>query len=217
MKARKLSVLMTIGLFALAHRSDGQQAQPVADQLRLAGVMPRGAMVYVQASDLAALMKTWLASPVRSQFYDSASFAAFQKSRIYLKLQDRKKDFDSAIGVGLDESRLTELAGRASAVSIYDISKIELVFVTEVPRARAVASALFKLAPQFSERSADGTSYYVRDVTTDGGRLNQQFCFAYVESKLIVTTTEGLMIRAIANVRSCGFDVGYGPNHQAFG
>jgi len=204
MKARKLSVLMTIGLFALAHRSDGQQAQPVADQLRLAGVMPRGAMVYVQASDLAALMKTWLASPVRSQFYDSASFAAFQKSRIYLKLQDRKKDFDSAIGVSLDESRLAELAGRASAVSIYDIGKIELVFVTEVPRARAVASALFKKAPQFQERSAEGISYYVRDVTTDGGRLNEQFCFAYLEGKLIVTTTEGLMIRAIGNVKTPG-------------
>src|SRR5260370_41983087 len=168
--------------------------------------MPRGAMVYVQANDLSTLMKTWLASSVRSQFYESASFAAFQKSRIYLKLQDRKKDFDSAIGVGLDESRLAELAGRASAVSIYDIGKIEMVFVTEVPRARAVASALFKQASQFQERSAEGTSYYVRDVTTDGGRLNQQFCFAYVEGKLMVTTTEGLMVRAIANNKTAAAD-----------
>lgn len=193
-----------MAMTVLAHRSDGQQAQPVADQLRLAGVMPRGAVVYVQASDLGALMKTWLASPIRSQFYDSASFAAFQKSRIYLKLQDRKKDFESAISVALDENRLAELAGRASAVSIYDIGKIELVFVTEVPRARAIASTLFKQAPQFQERSADGISYYVRDITTDGGRLNEQFCFAYIEGKLIVTTTEGLMIRAIGNVKTPG-------------
>jgi hypothetical protein len=204
MRKNRLILLIVLAMTALAHRSDGQQAQPVADQLRLAGVMPRGAMVYVQASDLSALMKTWLASPVRSQFYDSASFAAFQKSRVYLKLQDRKKDFESAIGVGLDEKRLAELAGRASAVSIYDIGKIEMVFVTEVPRARAVASALFKQAPQFQERSADGISYYVRDVTTDGGRLNEQFCFAYIEGKLIVTTTEGLMIRAIGNVKTPG-------------
>ncbi len=206
MGTKKLIMLIAVAMLALAHRSDGQQARPVAEQLRLAGVMPRGAMVYVQASDLSALMKIWLASPVRSRFYDSASFAAFQKSHVYLKLQDRKKDFETAIGVGLDEKRLAELAGRASAVSIYDIGKLELVFVTEVPRARAVASALFKQAPQFSERSADGTSYYVRDVTTDGGRLNQQFCFAYVEGKLIVTTTEGLMIRAIANAKAATAD-----------
>ncbi|HJZ68505.1 MAG TPA: hypothetical protein VKF81_10320, partial [Blastocatellia bacterium] len=52
----------------------------------------------------------------------------------------------------------------------------------------------------------EGMSYYVRDVTTDGGRLNQQFCFAYVEGKLIVTTTEGLMIRAIGNIKNSGAD-----------
>lgn len=206
MRTKKLTMLIAISILALAHRSDGQQARPIAEQLRLAGVMPSGSMVYVQANDLSALMKIWLASPVRSQFYDSASFAAFQKSRIYLKLQDRKKDFESAIGVELNENRVAELAGGASAVSIYDIGKIEIVFVTEVPRVRAVASTLFKQAPKFTERSANGTSYYVRDVTTDGGRLNQQFCFAYVESKLIVTTTEGLMIRAIANAKAAGSD-----------
>jgi len=206
MRTKKLMLLIGIAMLALAHRSDGQQPRSVADQLKLAGVMPRGAMVYVQANDLSALMKTWLASPVRSQFYESASFEAFQKAHVYLKIQDRKKDFETAIGVGLDEKRLAELAGRASAVSIYDIGKLEIVFVTEIPRARAVASALFKQAQQFQERSADGTSYYVRDVTTDGGRLNQQFCFGYVEDKLIVTTTEGLMIRAVANAKAAGAD-----------
>ncbi len=197
MRTKPLILSIAILILVVSHRSDGQQARPVAEQLKLAGVMPRGAMVYVQANDLSTLMKTWLASSVRSQFYESPSFAAFQKSRIYLKLQNRKKDFESAIGVELNENRLAELSGGASAVSIYDIGKIEMAFVTEVPRVRAVASTLFKQAPQFSERSANGTSYYVRDVTTDGGRLNQQFCFAYVEGKLIVTTTEGLMIRAL--------------------
>jgi len=201
MRMRKLILLMAVAVLALGHRSDGRQARSIADQLKLAGVMPRGAMLYLQTSDLAALMRTWLASPVRSQFYDSASFASFQKSRVYLKLQDRKKDIETAIGIGLDENRLAELAGRESAISIYDIGKIEIVFVTEIPRARAVASALFKQAPQFQERSADGTAYYVRDVSTDGGRLNEQFCFAYIDGKLIVTTTEGLMLRAIANTK----------------
>lgn len=96
MRGKRLILVIVVAMTALVCRSDGQQAQPVADQLRLAGTMPRGAMVYVQASDLATLMKTWLASPIRSNFYDSASFAAFAKSRIYLKLQDRKKDFESA-------------------------------------------------------------------------------------------------------------------------
>ncbi|HWN97911.1 MAG TPA: hypothetical protein VNS63_01420, partial [Blastocatellia bacterium] len=172
----------------------------------LAGVMPRGAMLYVQAADLSALMKRWLASSVRDQFYKSASFTAFSKSRIYLKLEDRKKDFETALGFGLDEDRLAELAGGVSAVGIYDIGNLELVLVTEVARARAVTTRLFKRAPQFSERQASDGVYYVRDVTTDGGRLNQQFCFGHVDGRLIITTTEGLMIRAMANAKSAGSD-----------
>src|SRR5262245_53463677 len=206
MRVPKVILLIAVVTLAIVHRSDGQQARSVAEQLKLASVMPKGALLYLQTADLSALMKTWLASPVRSQFYDSASFTQFQKSGIYLKLQDRKKDFEAAVGVGLDENRLAELAGKASALSIYDIGKIEMVFVTEVPRARAIATALFKQAPQFQERSADGTSYYVHDVNADGGRLNQQFCFAYVEDKLILSTTEGLMIRAIANSKNSGAD-----------
>jgi hypothetical protein len=201
MKRKKSILLIAVALLAIAHRSDGQPTRSVAEQLKLTRVMPRGAMVYVQANDLSALMKTWLASPVRAQFYQSASFEVFKKSHVYLKLQARIQEFETAIGIGIDEKRLSELAGRASAVSVYDIGKLELVFVTEIARARAVVSTLFKQAPQFQERSADGTSYYVRDVSTDGGRLSQQFCFAYVEDKLIVTTTEGLMIRAIANAK----------------
>src|SRR5262249_3392503 len=115
-------------------------------------------------------------------------------------------DFETALGFGLDEGRLSELAGGASAVSIYDIGKLEMVFVTEIPRARAISSALFQQVPQFQERNAGGTPYYVHEVATDGGRVNQQFCFAYSGDKLIVTTTEGLMIRGLANLAAAGAD-----------
>lgn len=206
MKLSRLILLIAVAVTALSHVSDGQQARPVAEQLKLASVCPRGALVYVQSRDLSAMMKAWLASTVRDRFYKSASFEAFSKSRIWLKMLNRKKDLESAIGVGIDESRLGELAGGATAVSIYDIGKLEVVLVTEVARERAVATSLFKQAPQFQERNAAGTAYYVRDVATDGGRLNQQFCFAHANGKLIVTTTEGLMIRALGNAKTASAD-----------
>ncbi|MEW6208969.1 MAG: hypothetical protein AB1631_11425 [Acidobacteriota bacterium] len=199
-------ILFLVLALALAQKSDGQQTRQVSDQLKLAAVMPRGPLVYVQARDLAALMKTWLASPVRAQFYDSPSFKAFSTSHVYLKFQDRKADIEKATGIGIDESRLAEFAGGASALSIYDIGKLEMVFVTEVARERAIATLLFKQLPQFQERSADGASYYAREFTTDNGNLNQQFCFAYSDGKLIVTSTEGLMIRALKNSRQSGED-----------
>jgi hypothetical protein len=206
MKITRVILFLVVALVAVTHRSDGQQARPVAEQLKLAGAMPVGAMVYIQARDLSALMKAWLSSAIHEKFYKSASFNAFSQSRIYLKLQDRRTDFETALGFGLDESRLAELAGGMSAISIYDIGNLELVFITEVARERAVATALFKQAPQFQERPSANGVYYVRDVTTDGGQLRQQFCFAYVSGKLVVTTTEGLMVRTLANIKAEGAD-----------
>ena len=198
----KLALFSLVILAAATAASDAGQAVPISEQLRLARVMPARAMLYIQARDLSSLMKRWASSPVRAGYYKSDSFTAFSKSRAYLKLQDRKKDFESSIGFGLDEKRLAEIAGGASAVALYDIGRIDIVLVTEIARPRAIATALFKQAAKFEERSADGTSYYVRDVTTDGGRLNQQFCFAYSDGKLVVTTAEGLMVRALANVKA---------------
>ena len=106
MRISRIALLFMVAVAALAHQSDGQSARPVSEQLRLASITPRGAMVYVQARDLAALMKLWVASPVRDKFYKSKNFAAFSASHAYLKLQDRKKDFETALGFGLDESRL---------------------------------------------------------------------------------------------------------------
>ncbi len=206
MRVSKVILLIAIAVLALSHQSDGQQPRPVSEQLRLASVMPRGAMVYLQVRDLSTLMKTWLASTVHKAFYDSASYKNFEKSNVALKFQSRKEDFEKALGFGVDESRLAELAGGTSAVALYDIGKLELVFVTEVAREKAIANTLFKNLPQFQERSARDGVYYVREVATDGGRLTQQFCFAYADGKLVVTTTEGLMIRALTNAKTAGDD-----------
>jgi hypothetical protein len=198
--------LVAVAVLALSHRSDGQQPAPLEEQLKLASVMPRGAMIYIQTRDLAALMRRWTSSPIREAFYKSDSYTAFSQSRVFLKLQDRRKDFETALGFGMDESRLADLAGGVTALSVYDIGKMELVFVSQMPRERALATVLLKQARQFQERPAGNAVYYVRDVSTDGGRLNQQFCFSYAGDKLIVATTEGLMIRALANAGGSGSD-----------
>src|SRR5689334_20676378 len=206
MKVIRAIVVLAVVVAALWHASDGQPPRPVAEQLRLAGVMPRGALVYVQARDLSALMKAWTASTVRNKFYASPSYTAFSKSRVFLKFQDRRADFEKVLGFGMDEDRLTEIAGGASAVAVYDIGKLDMVFVTELAREKALLTTMFKQLAQFQERNSDSGSYYAKDVQTDGGRLSQQFCFAHAGGKLIVTTSEGLMIRALAAVKNNGAD-----------
>ncbi|MFL6216179.1 MAG: hypothetical protein ACJ74J_20015 [Blastocatellia bacterium] len=206
MKVLRAIVSLVVIVAALWHSSDGQPQRPLAEQLRLAGAMPRGALVYVQARDLSALMKAWTASTVRNKFYASPSYTAFSKSRVFLKFQDRRGDFEKALGFGIDEGRLTEIAGGASAIAVYDIGKLDMIFVTELAREKALLTTMFKQLAQFQERNSDSGIYYAKDVQTDGGRLSQQFCFAHAGGKLIVTTSEGLMIRALAAVKNNGAD-----------
>jgi hypothetical protein len=193
---RKKALLIIVALAALLIRSDGQTPRPLAEQFRLARLFPRGALVYLQVRDLSALLRRWLASPIRKRFYESKGFEAFSKSRIYLKLEARKKDIERAVGFGLSEELLATIWGGASAISIYDIGNTELMFVTEVRR--AVLAALFKQLTRFQEQTANGVTYYSAEFVTDEGRLSQQFCFAYARGRLIATTSERLMIMALS-------------------
>src|SRR5215813_7806660 len=132
MSKRRVGLVVLLIIAALTISSDAQQSPPLSEQMKLASAMPSGAMLYIQAKDLGALMRRWSASPVRKGYYDSKSFEAFTHSHLYLKLQDRKKDFESALGFGLDEQRLAEISGGASALALYDIGKIELVLLSEM-------------------------------------------------------------------------------------
>jgi hypothetical protein len=54
---------------------------------------------------------------------------------------------------------------------------------------------------QFQETGLpDGTSYYSRDVEADRGRRQQKFAFASLGGRLIVATSEPLLLRTLANI-----------------
>lgn len=206
MRAGKPLLIVAILFISLANKSDAQQPIPIERRLRLARAMPAGALVYVQARDLTALLRRWLASSQHEEFYKSASYTSFSRSRIFLKLDARRKDFESAIGAGIGEDRLAELAGGMSALALYDIGNTEMVFATELSREKAVAGVLFKNLPRFEERRAEETNYYVAQVSTDGGRLKQQFCFAHANGTLFLTTAEGLMLRLLRSLKGAESD-----------
>ena len=161
---------------------------------RFAGAMPRGALVYVEARDMAGLLKTWLASPTRARYFESASYRSFRRSRLYLKLQDRLGDLQRGFGVELTDERLAEISGGPTALAIYDPGKLEVVMVTEVPAERALASSLFAKAGEFERRAtAKGVPYYAREVVSDGGSLVQRIEGAWVTADIQLVLLEGIL------------------------
>src|SRR5262245_45614808 len=80
-----------------------------SEPTRFAASMPRGALAYLELRDLGGLMKQWLASPSRGRYYASASYRAFRRSRLYLKLQDRLSDLQEGFGFELTEENLAKV------------------------------------------------------------------------------------------------------------
>ena len=185
---------------------------------RFAASMPSGALVYLEARDMAGLLKAWLASPTRARYFESASYRSFRRSRLYLKLQDRLGDLRNGFGVDVTDERLAEVVGGPTAMAIYDPGKLEVLLVSEVAADRALASSLFAGAANFERRAtAKGVPYYAREVVTDGGSLVQRIAFGHANGRLWIGTSEALVAAAIDGPQDGGLAVPIGESVKAAG
>jgi hypothetical protein len=162
---------------------------------------PRGALVYAQVSDLPALLRLWDESKLKERYLSSTNFRQFQSGHVALKLVRRFQEFDAALGFTLDAAALAGATEKKAAVAVYDIGRMELVFVAPVSEEKALAARLFQSADDFEKTELpDGTVYYGRDVEADRGRQKQKILFAFARGRFVLATSEELMLRALANV-----------------
>jgi hypothetical protein len=167
----------------------------------LAADVPRGALVYVQFGDLPALVKRWDESQLKERYLASTNFQQFQSRHLALKLIERWEEFNSAVGFPLDALTISEAAEKGAALAVYDVGRLEMVFVAPVGEEKLAATKFFAGADQFEETELpDGTSYYSRAVEADRGRREQKFCFASARGRLVLATSEPLLLRTLANI-----------------
>jgi hypothetical protein len=57
---------------------------------------------------------------------------------------------------------LESIAGKRSAVALYDIGRLEFLYISEVPQAEAIKTALWQSRAQYEPRAAAGIPFYVR-------------------------------------------------------
>lgn len=168
----------------------------------LAADFPRGALVYAQFSDLPALLKQWDESPLKQQYLGSANYAAFQHRHLALKLVQRWTEFNDGLGFQLDTASLGEASQAGAAVAIYDIGRLDLVFIAPLSEEKLALTSFFKSKSQFEETELpDGTTYYRHDVEADRGRQKQVIAFATVKGRFVLATKEQLLLQTIANIK----------------
>ncbi len=85
------------------------------------------------------------------------------------------------------------MAGSESALALYDIGKLQFIYITRLPSANSMQSQLWQTRAKFETRSAGGVTFYLRRDTESQREVE----FAVSENYLLLATREDLMASAL--------------------
>jgi hypothetical protein len=159
----------------------------------LSRYVPAGSLLYLQAKDVYALLGDWNSSPQKSSWVNSKNYEVYSRSRLFLRLQGAGEQFAAAAGLPPDMNFLTQVAGTQSALALYDIGKLEFLYITKLPPPSSMQSALWQTRAKFETRSAAGLTFYVRR----DPQSEREVAFAVNGDYLILATREDLLAGAL--------------------
>ena len=154
---------------------------------------PAGVLLYLQAKDFSSLLSDWNSSPQKQQWVKSANYEVFSNSRLLLRLKQASEQFTTAAGLPPDANFLKQVAGRQSALAIYDISKLQFLYITQLSAVGSAQSALWQTRAKFETRNAGGITFFFRRDTES----EREVAFAVNGEHLLLATREDLMAGAL--------------------
>ncbi len=160
----------------------------------LARLVPAGPLLYLEAKNFAALLSDWNGSDEKRLWQGSDNFQVFSRSRLHLKLQQAQTEFAAAAGVPPDMDLLANVAGGQSALAIYDIGKLEFLYITRLSSDGFAGGALWKTRGNFEPRQSSGIDYYIK---TDPAS-KRVAAFAAAKNYVVLATREDVLANALA-------------------
>ena len=170
----------------------GQPAPP-----KLSEFVPAGPVLYLEAKDFAALLSNWRASQVREHWLSSADYSAFSQSHLFMRLDEVYKDYAGGAGFAPDASMLQSIAGSESALALYDIGKLEFLYITRMPAAQADRTQLFQARGSFQRRHAGNADFYIRTSGADYSTVAFALVPAPSGDLVVLATREDLIANAL--------------------
>lgn len=159
----------------------------------LAAYIPQGPLLVLEARDFGALLKDWNASHEKPVWLASGNYAVFSRSRLFIRLADAQTEFAAAAGLPPDMDLLASVAGTDSALALYDIGNLQFLYITRLPSARALETALWRTRSSYETRNAAGLDYFIK---TDPAS-HRVAAFAAAKDYLLLATREDLMAGAL--------------------
>jgi hypothetical protein len=167
--------------------------QASAPSTPLSKYVPPGPLLYLEAKDFSSLLRDWNSSPQKRQWDQSASYDVFSRSRLFLRLNGASDQFAAAAGLPPDLNFLYQVAGEHSVLALYDIGKLEFLYITYLPSAKAMETTLWQSRAKFEPRTSGGVNFYFRR----DPESKREVAFAVSGDYLLLSTREDLMAGAL--------------------
>jgi hypothetical protein len=159
----------------------------------LSRYVPAGPLLYLEAKDFASLLNDWNSSPQKKIWRQSDSYEVFSRSRLFLRLKGAGDQFAAAAGLPPDMNFLSQVGGEHSVLAVYDIGKLQFLYITYLPSARSLQTALWQTRARFEPRNAGGVDFYLRR----DPESQREVAFAVSGDYLLLATREDLMAGAL--------------------
>lgn len=167
---------------------------------KLATLMPGGALLYMEAPEFGSLLRDWDTSKVKGDWLRSANYAVFSHSNLFAKLEEVYKQYGAAAGFLPDLKSVVELAGKDSALALYELRDVEFLYVSRIADGDFIKSRLWAVREKFEQRQAGGVSFYMR---TDPAS-KRIVAFAFTKGYLLLATRDDLVAQALELVAGGG-------------
>lgn len=189
---KRILIIVCVALACAGIGWAGYRAASPPD-VPLSKFVPAGPLLYLEAQDFSSLLSEWNSSPQKKQWIKSDSYEVFSRSRLFLRLQGAGEQFAAAAGLPADMDFFSQVAGQRSAVAIYDIGKLEFLYITYLPSAKSMQSSLYQTRAKFEPRNAGGIDFYVRR----DPQSEREVAFAISGDYLLLATRQDLIAGAL--------------------
>ena len=190
---KRVIILVLIAAACIGVSWGAYQAVTSPPEPALSRYFPSGALLYLQAKDFSSLLSRWDNSDENRLWLKSNNFEVFSRSRLFLRLKDANTEFSKAAGVPTDANLLRQVAGKQSALAIFDIGKLEFLYITRLPSASSMQSSLWQTRSKFETRSAGGVTFFLRR----DPESQREVAFAVSGDYLLLATREDLLAGAL--------------------
>jgi len=161
----------------------------------LAEWMPAGALLYLESSDFGTQLRDWNGSEVKAKWLASKNYEEFLTTRLVLKLKDVYGDYSNAAGFQPGLNELETVAGTETAIALYDIGRLDFVYISRLPSAKLAQNVLTRVQSGYENRNAGNQTYFARRA---GDRVA---AFSIAGDYVVVSTREDLLSSALELIR----------------